>query len=122
MAIKFETGFWDNVLVVTSEGFDEGFEDARNYSKSVMDKARELKCNKVICDERNLEYRLSMVDTYKLAEFLAESVSYDARIAIIADKKFKEVIEFWETVSVNRGVAVKAFHDIDLAKNWIDEE
>ncbi len=121
MAIKFSSDFSDGILSIVTEGFDEGFEDARSYSKSVMNKAKEYNCLKVICDERNLEYRLSMVETFKLAEFLAESVPFDARIAIIADVKFKDVIEFWETVSVNRGVSVKAFHDLDSAKKWIDE-
>lgn len=111
--------FKKDILVVKSKGYDEGLSEVINYNQVVKAEADRQKCDKILCDERALEYRLSITETYELANHLSEIVKSFNKIAIVTNKNNQETAEFWETVAINRGVVVKAFFDFIEARRWL---
>jgi len=119
MAINSEFDYRENILFVKSSGFDEGLDDVISYNNLVHNAAIKNNCNKIICDERKLEYRLSITDTFKLGVYVSNNINSDFNIAIITEVKDKEIVEFWENVTVNRGCSIKVFYDENTAYEWI---
>ncbi len=120
MAIKFNMRkFKKDILVVKTKGYDENLAEVRNYNEVVKAEAERLKCDKVLCDERELEYRLSIPETYELANSLSEAIKDFKKIAIVTNKGNQEAAEFWETVAINRGVVAQVFYDFIEAKKWL---
>lgn len=121
MAIEYSTKIHDDVLVVTSKGFDENLEEVKQFNMELLEKAMACGCSKVISDERLLEYRISTIDTHELAEFVSQHVPFIARVAIVPDPRFMEDARFYEDTIVNRGLTVKTFEKIEDAFAWMKE-
>ncbi len=121
MAIKYSTKIQDDVLVVTSKGFDENLEEVKQFNMKLLEKAMTSGCSKVISDERQLEYRISTIDTHELAEFVSQNVPFIARVAIVPDPQFMADAKFYEDTIVNRGLRVKIFEKIEDAFEWMKE-
>lgn len=119
MAIHYRFTQQDDLLIVKAWGHDESLEDARNYNRAVKQEAEKHGCTKVLADERELEYRLSVIDTYKLAEDLAELVNHLTKIAVVTHEANQEAADFWENVAANRGLRARVFYDYDQALEWI---
>lgn len=119
MAISFTTRVEDGVLYVTASGFDESLEDTQKYSYAVIQASKQTGVKKVLCDERQLDYQLSTIDLYVLAEFIVEHAPVMAKVALVSNERYKSDIQFWEIVSQNRGLVVKVFFDLEEAKAWI---
>lgn len=119
MAISFTTRVEDGVLYVTASGFDESLEDTQKYSYAVIQASKQTRVKKVLCDERQLDYQLSTIDLYVLAEFIVEHAPVMAKVALVSNECYKSDIQFWEIVSQNRGLVVKVFFDLEEAIAWI---
>jgi hypothetical protein len=119
MAINYEFECNENLLKVKASGFDESPDEVISYNAKIQEKALLNNCDKVICDERNLDYKLSIIDTYKLGEYVSANIKGIKRIAILTNVKDKEIGEFWENVVVNRGCTAKVFYDEKEAITWI---
>lgn len=121
MPITYTMQVESDTLVVRASGEDDSLEDAQAYGQAVLVRALAEKCSRVLCDERNLRYRLSTLDTYALASAIAETTPRIARIAIVCAPACFSDAQFWENVAVNRGLSVCAFKDLDRAKTWLAE-
>lgn len=119
MAINTQFHTQGNVLIATSSGFDEGLNEAIHYNDLVLKQAISNDCAKVVCDERTLEYRLSLIDTYTLGKHMAERIHFIRHIAIVSDKRHDEIVMFWENVTTNRGVSAKVFFKVEDALSWM---
>ena len=119
MAITYTFRVNDDLLIVEASGFDEGLSDVMAYGDAVIEAANASSVTRVLCDERNLEYRLDTVDTYKSAEYIAEHAPRIARIAIVTALEQSEEIDFWETVMVNRGMTIRVFTNLEDARTWL---
>ena len=119
MAINYTLSIEDKTLKVVATGKDDNLQDVKNYSQAVIEEAIKHQCNFVFCDERNLEYSLSMIDTYRLAEEASKKAKRTARIAIVCNEKYIEEGKFYETVASNRGVRVLVTSDYELAVSWL---
>jgi hypothetical protein len=122
MAIKYSFSQEDDLLIVRTRGFDESLAEVRDYNRAVKKEAERLGCTKILADERELEYRLSVIETYQLAEDLADLVDAFQKIALVTHTNNREAADFWENVAANRGARVKVFYTIDLARSWLTEE
>lgn len=120
MAIKYKFNIRGDLLIVTAEGEDESLEDTMNYSTGVVQKAIETNSRKVLCDERNLIYKLNTIDTYELAKVISKAAVEVARIAIVCNPESMEQGEFFETVSSNRGLIIRVTTDIKDAQKWLE--
>lgn len=119
MAIHYETTIQDDLLRVKAWGFDESPEDTAEYSLALLNIAIEHQTRFVLSDERELEYRLSVLDTYQHAEMLANVVPRIASVAIVCHSQDYQGAEFFENVVVNRGLTLKIFTDLDEAEAWL---
>ena len=121
MAIDFRTWAEGETLVAHASGFDESLAEVQAYALAIIEAAVRGRFTRVLCDERDLEYRLRTVDTFKAAEFISEHAPRVAKIALVCNPKGLGDASFWETVAVNRGVTVRVFRERSLANLWLDE-
>lgn len=119
MTISFEAESTDGLLTVTTSGQDDNPEEVIAYGSAVIDLAIRNHASRILCDERNLEYRLGTVDTFRAAEAIAARAPKVARVAIVCKPSDFEDGKFWETVAVNRGLEARFFTDIDKARIWV---
>lgn len=119
MAIEFSIEYKNPILRVTAKGFDDDIEDVLNYVNVVVNAALKYQCSLILSDERELEYRITTLDTYQLAEFASSYAKHLAKIAIVCNDKFEADAKFYETVTNNRGLQVKVLKSIKDAENWL---
>jgi hypothetical protein len=111
----------DNLLVVNASGFDESLEEVEQYGLAIVNACKAGNYTRVLCNEFELEYRLSTLDTFKSAEFIVAQAARVGRVAIVCNEKFIEDAKFWETVAVNRGLTVRVFKSTEAARKWLGE-
>lgn len=119
MGIHYSAKVDGDVLVVTATGFDESADEVRQYGLWVIGEGKRTGVARILCDERELEYRLSTLDTYATAAFIAAEAPRLARVAIVCSPRSMDDARFFENVAVNRGLTVRAFEDIAEARAWV---
>lgn len=121
MAIRHGATVEDGILVVRAEGFDGSLEEVQGYGLAVVEACRRAQVDRVLCDERALEYRLGVFDTFQAATFLSDHAPKVGRAAIVPNPDGLQDAAFWEDVAVNRGLTVKVFRDPEAARAWLAE-
>lgn len=121
MAIQYSIEVQGTLLKVVSKGKDENLQEVLDYAHAIIGAALEFKCKKVLCDERKLQYKLSTLDTYKLAEEASVYSKHTTRIAIVCGVKYLKNGLFYETVASNRGLTVHVTADYDEAADWLSK-
>ena len=119
MAIHYTMTRQDDILMVHTSGFDESLREVEDYGSALIEACVAGSYVGLLCDERDLEYRLGTFDTYESAKFISEHAPRMARIALIPNEKYIVDAQFWETVAVNRGLAVRIFKDPIAARQWL---
>lgn len=119
MAISFKHYSENSTLYVTTTGFDESIEDTQKFITDILTICQSQEIHKVLSDERDLVYNLSVINTYQLAEFTAKNAPKIAKIALVTTKEQMKDAQFWEDVVFNRGLSVRVFTDYDQANSWI---
>lgn len=122
MTITYQAESSDGLLLVTASGQDDNPEQVIAYGRAVIDLAIRHGAERILCDERQLEYRLGTVDTFRAAETIAAMAPRVARVAIVCSPQDFEDGKFWETVAVNRGLHVRVYTDIDKARRWVSKD
>jgi hypothetical protein len=121
MAIHFTTTVEGDTLIARASGFDENLEDVQNYGMGLIQACSESGVTRVLCDERELDYRLSTIDTYQAGEFISANAPAVARAAIVCQPKCVADARFWEDVAVNRGLCVRVFTSLDEGRRWLKD-
>jgi SpoIIAA-like len=76
-------------------------------------------CFRFLVDYRQADLQLGLIDLYERPSYYEEAgMPHSARIAILFAPGTKDT-EFVETVTSNRGYAVKTFADRDEAVDWL---
>lgn len=119
MAINYTFEVENDVLIVQSSGYDEGLENVIAFNKAVNEKAFRTGCRKIISDERELKYTLSVFETYSLGEFVSTNIREIDKIALVVKENQEEIALFWENVTANRRINTRVFLTMEEAKNWI---
>ncbi len=122
MAIDFTACKKGDTLLVHAHGFDESLEQVEQYGMSIIAAALEQGAAQVLCDERELEYRLGTLDTYDAAAHIAAHAPAVCKVAIVCRPADIADAKFWETVAVNRGLTVRIFKEITDAYIWLGLE
>lgn len=121
MAIQHTTTVEDGILRVQASGFDESLAEVEAYGLAVIEACVRSGVSRVLCDERDLEYRLGTFDTFQAAAFLSAHAPKVGRIALVPRADGLGDARFWEDVVVNRGLTVKVFQDPEAARAWLLE-
>lgn len=119
MSIRHTIATEGELLRVEASGFDENLDEVKAYGAAVVAAAVEHRSRLVLCNELELAYRLTIVDLYELAKYMAELAPHIVRIAIVCKPDFSGDLRFWENTAVNRGLFVKGFHDLAAARDWL---
>lgn len=122
MAISIQFHTASNVLVTNASGYDDGLNEVIAYNNKILEEAIRHNCTSVLCDERNLDYRLSLFETYTLGQYLAENIRFIRKIAIVSDSRHQDILSFWENVTNNRGVLARVFYNNEEAMNWLSAD
>lgn len=112
----------EGFLHVHAEGKDESGEEVLAYGQAILAEALRTGCNRVLCDERELEYAIGTFDIYESAKAMAEIVPRVGKVAIIYNPKCFNDAELWETVAVNRSLRVRFFVDPGAARTWLTND
>jgi hypothetical protein len=99
-------------------GADESLEQTMEYSGAVIEAAVQATARKILCDERRLEYRLSTIDIYKLAEFISANAAEAAKVALVVQPG-AAADRFFEDATVNRGMQLRLFTGMADARKWL---
>jgi len=110
----------DNILFVKTTGFDRDLDDAKNYGIAIINKAVECNTPKILCDEMELEYRLSIVETFQLAKYISKNTPAYGKLAIVTNKVNKFAGDFFANAGNNRGLTINFFSSVDRAKDWLN--
>ncbi len=121
MSISYDIAVEGNILLVTAWGADESLEEVIEYSTAIIAACLAHNCRRILADERRLVYKLSTLDTYLLAEYLAAHVPTAGKAAVVCHPQQLPDAEFWEITSANRGLIVKVFTGLEEAKQWLKE-
>jgi hypothetical protein len=121
MSIQYQFRQEGGVLRVVASGVDDDFDEVTAYGQAVLQAAIEADCDRVLCDERELTYALDAFDTFKSAEMIAMAVPMPGRLAIVCGPDSLPDAEYWETVAVNRGLAVRVYAEVEPALAWLTE-
>lgn len=119
MAIEVSFEKENDLLRVTTSGIDESIEEVKEYAMKIIDAATSFACTRILCDERYLRYKLSVTETFDYAKFVSETAPRIGKVAIVCQSAGINDAEFWENVTVNRGLMVKAFINIEDAEIWL---
>lgn len=88
--------------------------------KAIIASVDKNKSNGLIIDHSNAIINISIVETFERPKhFDNMGIPRNAKIALIITDDQREAFKFFETVLVNRGFQIKAFHKIDEAENWL---
>jgi len=121
MAINYVSQLENDVLFVKAYGQDDNMEDVKEYGMAVLKEALSNGVSKVICDETELIYTVSVFDIYESAKSISAHAPMVAKVAIVSSpSQFRDAF-FYETVSVNRGLQMKAFTSEHEARQWIGQ-
>jgi hypothetical protein len=119
MAISFQIENEECFLKVVAKGKDDDLNEVLAYSNAVVEAAIHHKSKRILCDERELEYSISVIDTFRLAESASIYANNLSRIAIVCDPKYLVDGKFYETVASNRGLFVRVTANYEEAVEWL---
>ena len=121
MAIAYRMTVNERVLHVHASGKDESEDEVKQYGMAVIENAASAGVERVLCDERSLEYAIGTLSNYEAAKFIADAAPAVCRVAIVCSARDAEDGAFWENVAVNRGLNVRVTTDYAMAKAWVEE-
>ena len=122
MAIHFISNIVDDILEITTWGFDENIEEVKNYGFSILEEAMRAEKSKILVDERELEYQMGMTETFELAKLAGSVTPTNVKVAIVSQPKFKDSIEFYEQIASLRGFKIKSFFEKENAISWLKSD
>jgi len=110
-----------DILVATFSGRSTR-ENSRELARRYLDLVKASGLKKVLADLRGLEERLSAGETYFLMRDLpSKPIPHDIKTAVLEAERWREYAAFFESTSVNAGVALRCFFDRDAAMAWLRE-
>ena len=79
--------------------------------------------NRVLTDCTKLHGGHSLSDLYFLSDWLISVKAYRMREAVVlpTEAAFYELVQFWQTTCINRGLRVRVFDKLDAALDWLIE-
>lgn len=102
-----------------TSGFDESADEVQAYGLAVADAAKAAGVALVLCDERALDYRIPMGDSFELAKLIAGATRGATRVGIVCAPQHFAAGDFWASVAANRGMKVRIFTEMDAGTTWV---
>lgn len=117
--IRWQTRVDGDLLWVEARGADDDLAEVRAYGLAVIAAAQAAGVQRVLCDERELHYRLGFGDTWAAATALAEAAPGVGRLALVTALEEAGMARFFEDTAVTRGLQCRVFLDVEAARQWL---
>ena len=125
MAYTVEYDPEENIVIATfMEKVD--LPDLLKGLANIIRVAKQENCNYVLTDLHQANLQVSVSQAYNMPDTINKITSeedfllHQIKRAFVA-AKHQDILEFYETVSINRSHNTKLFHDIEEAKSWLKE-
>jgi hypothetical protein len=118
MSYKFSVEDRGDYLYVEVTG-ENSRETVLNYMQEVLTAAEKHDCFRVLINERLTGPRLEAMDVYNLASEGAMRVLGRFEAIAYVDEAMGDMGDFVESVSVNRGMPLAFFSNVEDAREWI---
>ena len=98
--------------------------ELKEFAVSIIRTAKRGNCFRILTDLSKAELDVTVMQTFNLPQDIAEFAAAEGlelraiKRAFVAPEN-KNVLDFYETVSRNRGHHTRLFHDIEEAKTWL---
>ena len=119
MAISYQYQIKGETLIVSAFGQDDSLDQVENHSEEILHLALENNCTKILSDERQLKYSISIIETFELGKLTADKGKILEKIAIVCSVNDYETAQFFENVSANRGLNIFVTTYYDRAVEWL---
>lgn len=119
MAIEHTFKTENEVLIVTSVGIDDSLDEVLFLNEAILREAIKCGYRKVLSDETQLIYDLSITETFIVGDTLSKNIRFIEKIALVVSDNQEEMAIFWENVTVNRNVKAKVFVKYEDAMDWL---
>jgi hypothetical protein len=97
--------------------------DVANYMTEIQNRCSQYKCRKVLIEENLTGPTISTFDIFKIVDQASQNVPSTVQKIAYVDMNAQhdhEAMHFAETVALNRGVNIKLFTNLQLAREWLD--
>ena len=122
MAIRYQVENQEEYLLVTINGTDGTRAEASAYKTAVIRTAGQYPVTSLLCDERELDERLSEFDSFELASTVWEFAPHVARVAFVCrEENVADPIRFQSLIAAG-GLQMKMTSDIEDAISWLGVE
>ena len=95
-------------------------ENVRSYIEEIQRACKARRCSRVLVEERLEGPRLGTVDLFQITvEECSRAQGFFKAVAYVGVNAAGDLMEFAETVAVNRGVPMRMFATVDDAERWL---
>ncbi len=123
MAIKYTFEKRGDILYAFGAGLEESLEQNKDITRQLSKASQKFECTKLLVDDRNVIYTSSILSLYELAKFYSteDSLNKIYKVAVLANPKYKENNDFYETTARNRYLNLHVFYSCEQAEEWLSE-
>jgi hypothetical protein len=121
MSIDVDVKIIQDLLIIISAGCEKSLEDSINYISAILQVAVDTRCEKILLDERDMQYDLSKEEGVSLTEYIVDHTSDIGRTAIVCKPEDYENLHRWAGELQKQGHDLRYFTDYDLAYQWLDK-
>jgi hypothetical protein len=119
MSIEYKIETSEDMVRAKVWGEDEDLQDLINYNLALLDALVKSGARKVICDERELVYKVGTFDLYELVDKISQHAPRLLKAAIVFKSENYDDAKFWENASVNKGLQFRIFATPEEAEEWM---
>jgi len=119
MAIRYQVEQQYNYVLVKTSGSQKSREEAAAYKTAVVRTAGEYSVSSLLCDERELEYRMALFDTFELASAVWEYAPCVERVAVVCSEEDAPERTRYQSLIAAGGLQMKVTADMEDALSWL---
>ena len=94
-------------------------EEIERQFKSLAEKCKSSKKNKVLLDFTEVPSHISLVDSYELGKRTLVFAQYKCKVSAVCKPERHDTQYFLETVAKNRWVELRVFTNVEDAIEWL---
>jgi hypothetical protein len=94
-------------------------EEVERHFKSLAEKCKSSKKNKLLLDFTEVPLDISLVDLYELGKMTLVFAQYACKVSAVCKPERPDSQRFLETVAQNRWVELRVFTNVEEAIEWL---
>ncbi|MBN1264158.1 MAG: hypothetical protein JXA25_01605 [Anaerolineales bacterium] len=119
MAIRYQVEQQENYLLLKTRGSEKSRAEASACKTAMIRTAGQYLVTNLLCDERELDSRLSDFDTFELASAVWEFAPRVDRVAVVCREEFVSDTTRYQSLIAAGGLQMKVTSDMEDAKYWL---